>query len=510
MNKFTAPEQFRICTADQCREMDTRTIGEFGIDGFTLMEVAGLSASRELERRFGPGDHGVYLCGKGNNAGDALVVARYLAQLGQDASLVFLNGTDELSPDCSRNLELLEKIAGNDPEAGTIERFASWDEFASGTPETATFIVDGMLGTGLDSDLRGDYPKAVEWANRSDRPVFAIDIPTGLHSDTGKVMGSCIKATATFTFGARKLGFYLNSGFDHAGEVIYCKLPFPNYLKPEGHFLIDESWITPDEHSPARHKYEGGVLYIVAGSEGLTGAAVLAARSAWAEGLGAVILVTPRGNLSIFEKNLPQIIKKPVGDQDDHHFREEHTNTVLDILAEKEAKVLFGPGLGRDPSTVSFAHQLLETYDNDMIIDADGLWALSRMDDWKPPESARWILTPHPGELSTLHNYSVSDDAARMDRVTETCTQKQVTMVSKGMPVIVGTPGGTCLVTDYDTRTFSRAGFGDVLAGKIGAYWALGHNEAFSGALALLNGKKKAQRIRQQSPDHTPEPLDLV
>src|SRR5699024_3610773 len=335
------PISHYLLTAEQSREVDRRTIEETGIPGFTLMEVAGSSAAESILTKEGNLSHGLYLCGKGNNAGDALVVARYLCEHETAATVVFLSGTDNLSADAQKNRQLLHEFAGNQ-----LQEVNSWDSFDRSA--SYDFIVDGMLGTGLNSDLRGDYHQAVQWANEQSTPVFAMDIPTGLHSDSGQVMGTAIRAARTFAFGGRKLGLYLQDGPGHTNTVSYCQLPFPNKFKADcGTYLLDESWIEPEAQKPGRHKYDSGVLYIIAGSEGLTGAAIMAARSAWAEGLGAVILICPRGLLSVYEHSLPTIIKKPVGNSADLYFTEKHLREVQNIIGQKEGSLLFGPGLGR-------------------------------------------------------------------------------------------------------------------------------------------------------------------
>ncbi len=504
-----APHPFYISTSGQSREIDTRTIEEFGIESFTLMETAGYCAAQKLIDILSSPSKGVYLCGKGNNAGDTLVVARYLIQHGHEATLVFISGTDDLSDDTLKNFHLLEKVTTQDADAASLNIVESWTDFDPHRP--CDFIVDGMLGTGLTSELRGEYNEAVEWANKQPAQIFAIDIPTGLHGDNGKIMGKVITADRTFSFGTLKRGFYLNDGPETTGEISYCELPFPNYLKQHcNSFLIDDSWVRTEDHGPPKHKYDAGVLYVLGGSEGLTGAAILAARSAWAEGIGAVILICPHGNLSIYEENLPQIIKKPVGDADDNHFKAVHLEEVMGILNEKKGKVLLGPGLGRNTDTVSFVDQFVSRYQNELIIDADALWCLSQDDKWEKPGPATWLITPHPGELSTLLGEPAGEGHERLDKVIALCKRKNITTVSKGFPVIIGTPEGKTYLTSYDTRRFSRAGFGDILAGKIGAYWALGYEADKSSALALLKGKHIAEKKLAQQPDRPIEPTDFV
>lgn len=508
MSAFSAPHPYFIGTSEQSRKLDSDTINSFGVGSFTLMETAGYSAAQKLLAVLRKGQQGVYLCGKGNNAGDALVIARYLVQHGIGATLVFLSGTDALSPDTRKNFELLNTIAEMD-NGVSVTVCTSWHEFDTDTEPD--FIIDGMLGTGLSSDLRGDYIEAVQWTNDCDQPVYAVDIPTGIHGDSGALMGMAVRADVTYAFGNLKQGFYLDEGPAHTGSVVYCELPFPNYLKKSFNtFLLDQAWVPKASPREARHKYEGGVLYVIAGSEGLTGAAMLAAESAWAAGLGAVILITPHGNLEIYEKNLPQIIKKTVGSRDDHYFKKEHLEKTLEIVAEKEGQVLLGPGIGREDSTKDFVHSFLKEFSGSVLIDADGLWALARLKEWKKAEGAEWILTPHPGELASLLERSVENETQRLNMVRDIARKNRITLLSKGFPVILGTQEGKIYLTSYDTRKFSRAGFGDVLAGKTAAYRALGHSPEHSAALALLDGKEKIDRFINVNPERTAEPKDLI
>lgn len=495
------PISHYLLDASLGREIDQRT-QEAGINGFTLMEVAGSSAAQWLLSNEPNLTSGLYLCGKGNNAGDALVVARYLTQYDINATVVLLSGTDALSPDTQKNLSLLKKYSS--PKNVTI--VDGWDQFnPSGKVD---FIIDGLLGTGLNAALRGDYRKAASWVNLQKIPAFAMDIPSGLHADSGEVMGAAIHAKRTFAFGGKKIGFYINNGPNYIGTAHYCELPFPkDFKKSCNTYLIDEKWVKTESPTPAKHKYEAGVLYIIAGSAGLTGAAVMAAQSAWAEGLGALILICPKGTLSVYENLLPSVIKKPVGARGDDYFKKEHLQEVLEIVQQRMGNVLIGPGLGRADSTVLFAEGFLAENRYDAVIDADGLWCLAQLKEWPKPDNTRWILTPHPGELARFCNRDTENN--RLKAVRELASKYQVTVLSKGMPAVVGTPDGNCYLTDYDTRFFSRAGSGDVLAGKASAYLALGNEPGQSCMQALLNGKKKLD-LFLKTKDGIPEPMDFI
>lgn len=483
--------------------MDDKTISEFGIDGFTLMEIAGTRAADLILNQVPVGSHGIFFCGKGNNGGDALVVARLLSQQEHSITVCFISGSDDLSPDAHKNFQLLKKLDAD------IE-ILNWEDLS---PDSYDYVVDGMLGTGLDSNVRTPYSDAIEWVNRQEAPVFALDVPTGLHTDTGKIMGTAIQADYTLSFGALKTGFYLNEGFDTTGEVILCELSFPNKYKKPSAFLIDKQWVDLNSSSQKtrEHKYDGGVLYIIAGSEGLTGAGILASRSAWSTGLGAVILITPKGLLEIYEKQLEQVIKKPVGAKEDVFFRESHLDSVLKIMNEKPGKILLGPGMGRDPDTIRFTQELLAQYIGDTVIDADALFAISELDPIEKPDGANWILTPHPGELRTLAKQEIESDHHRLKTVKNIATDKNITILSKGMPGIVGTESGEAYITGYDTRSFSRAGFGDVLAGKVSAFWLFTQSPEMACFNALIDGKEKAENYYSNSSQSGAlEPIDLI
>ena len=493
------PHQYQLFTAAESRELDRRTIEEFGIDGFTLMEIAGTRAADFILNQFPDSAKGLVLCGRGNNAGDALVVSRILAENGFLLTILFVDGDQNLSSDCEKNYRLLKAL-----ESGNVE-FAS---STSSIDSSFDFIIDGMLGTGLNSNIRSPYTEAIELANEMDCTKFAMDIPTGLHADDGTILGSVFKADFTFAFGTLKHGFYQNEGYESCGKVIYCELPFPSKLKNSSGFILNNDWLEKIEFSQKQrsHKYDGGVVYIIAGSEGLTGAAKLASLSAWNTGVGAVVLITPKGLLPIYDEQLIHIIKKPVGNKPDVRFTEDHINEVQQILSEKPGVLLIGPGIGRDQSTIQFTQQILSTYEGDVVIDADALFALSMVSSNFKPDNANWILTPHQGELNQL---STSVSESRIETALQLSQELDTTVLSKGLPSIVISEDEQSIFTDYDTRIFSRAGFGDVLAGKIAGYQLLSGNRELACCLALIDGKTKAFNYLNVSNEPL-EPLDII
>ncbi len=493
------PHQYQLFTAAESRELDRRTIEEFGIDGFTLMEIAGTRAADFILHQFPDSAKGLVLCGRGNNAGDALVVSRILAENGFHLTIVFVDGDQKLSHDCSKNYQLLKAL-----HSPNIDFLDSLDAFNT----SFDFAIDGMLGTGLNSEIRSPYKEVIEQVNNLPCIRFAMDIPTGLHADNGKILGSAFKADFTMAFGTLKLGFYQNEGYDCCGKVIFCELPFPSCLKNSSHFVLHDNWLRKIdlEGNQRSHKYDGGVVYIIAGSEGLTGAAILASLSAWNTGVGAVVLITPKGLLSVYDEHLIHIIKTPVGENSDKQFSWSHLNEVGTILAEKPGVLLIGPGLGREESTIQFALQILSHFEGYVVIDADALYAISKAEKVSKPKKANWVLTPHPGEL---HQLSDTDSESRLSSAKEISNSLDAVVLTKGLPSMVVSKKGQVVFTDYDTRIFSRAGFGDVLAGKIVGKLLSTNNRELACCLALSDGKTKAHEYLQDGFEPV-EPMDII
>ncbi len=501
---MNVPYPFHITSAEQNRRMDKRTISEFGINGFTLMEVAGTRAADFIIQHTSSESKMLLVCGKGNNAGDAFVVGRLLSQQGYKCSFYLCFGDDDLSPDAQKNYDLLNKL---DAEISFL------DTLGQRSISDFDVIVDGIFGTGLNLQVRSPIDAIISSVNKSKATVFALDIPSGLSADNGRILGTAIQADFTLSFGALKAGSFLNDGKAVSGEVILCDLPFPNKYREHAGYLVDESWVDSftQKKRPREHKYAEGILYVIAGSEGLTGAAILASKSAWAQELGAVTVITPKAQLDVYEKTLIQIIKKPVGDSDDKHFTSAHIDQVLNILTEKRGTILIGPGLGREPETIEFIRTVLATFTGNAVIDADALFALDEDFIKQKPDKAQWILTPHPGELSRLlpNSDSLSDNFDRMIQVCAFAKSFGITVLSKGYPGIIATKDGEAFVTNYDTRMFARAGFGDVLAGKVSAFWMNLKNEPLACIKALLDGKNKVETAFEMG-NNSPEPLDII
>ncbi|TVR18879.1 MAG: NAD(P)H-hydrate epimerase [Balneolaceae bacterium] len=463
---FHIPAECKLYTAEQSRNADNKTINEFGIDGFTLMELAAEGASRHILELQNRNKHGLFICGKGNNAGDALAVARYLINDGAHSATIYpVFGTDNLSPDAEKNQKLLKSYSEHGANIAFVTSLKQAD--LSGFD----YIVDGIFGTGLKSDLKNPLPEIIYQINASQIPVYAMDIPSGLDADTGRIRGASIHASKTFTFGTNKLGFLFDDAPAVCGDVVFIKLPFPQHVLEASAFLLNQKLYEnlPDKKVHRQHKYDGGVVHIVAGSEGLTGAAIMAAKSAWKQSAGAVFLYTPKKLLPVYEATLPQVIKIPVGSDEDTFFKPEHAQQIKSILSQKKGTLLTGPGIGTREQTKALIIDLLKHFEGYAVIDADALAALNDLNAFSVELRKNWILTPHKGEAVKWLNGHVELYSERFHWADEFQKQYHTNIFLKGSPAILSLASSKPFITGYNTAIFNRAGFGDVLSGAIAA-----------------------------------------
>lgn len=506
IKRIHIPEANRLFTVAQSREADRLTVEDFGIDGFTLMEIAASGAADIIRKETASNKSGLFICGKGNNGGDALAAARYLIQRGcHRATIYFAMGSDELSPDAKKNYLLLNKLK----QHGSDIHFSDSNPLNTDSDPEFDYIVDGIFGTGLSNDVRDPVKSLIDQINATGIPVYSMDVPSGLNADTGLIEGISVKATATITFGTNKTGFYFNNASIYTGTIHLVQLPFPDYSLTFNSAIINHKLDDqiPEIERKADHKYDAGVVHIIAGSHGLTGAAIMAAKSAWKSGAGAVILYTPENLLSVYEKNLPQIIKKVVGNSGDDGFKLEHSAEILDSLNQKPGVLLAGPGMGTSESSQKMLYHILSEWEGSVVLDADGLAAFKSLSTIPAEHRRHWLLTPHPGEADKYLNMMTSgfNDYEKYHSAVDFVSKFECSIVLKGNPTFLIPFDGINYVTGYDTTPFTRAGFGDVLSGTIAANLGITDNLSLSVIRALLSGHNKYNQIAEDEifgPEH--------
>ncbi|MSN24453.1 MAG: NAD(P)H-hydrate dehydratase [Geobacter sp.] len=457
----------KVVSAHTMQETDKRAIEEFKIPGLELMEKAGCSCVEEIVAEFGLKGRAVIMAGKGNNGGDGYVIARLLGQKGWNVKVIILAEQNQVGGDAAINLEKIP---------------AAWTNFCVHEGQLAALhmeeifqadvIVDAMLGTGLRSDVSGVYQEAIDLVNASGRPVLSVDIPSGIHGTTGRVLGDAVRAYITVTFAFAKLGHVLYPGAEHTGRLVVADVGIPQQLMEtaSGYDFLNQETMRPLLHRRDRQAHKGvfGHCLIIAGSTGKTGAAALSANSAVRAGSGLVTLAVAEGINSILETKTTEAMTVPLPDAGSGHLSSSSFPSIEKLLPGKDS-VAIGPGLDRRPGTVALVQALVETITLPLVIDADGLNALAEdMTVLRRKKSKQVILTPHHGEMSRLLGTSIPDvDAIRISVAQEFARNYGVFLVLKGARTIIASPDGVAAINGSGNPGMATGGMGDVLTGII-------------------------------------------
>ena len=481
-----------LVTANEMQQMDRLTIESFGIPGRVLMENAGRGATRFFLKQFPDlkAQRVAVVAGRGNNGGDGFVIARYLAQAGITTIVYLLAVRDQVKGDAAANLKLLslleiEVVEIPDENSFSIHRPAM---------RKADIWVDAILGTGLKSDVRGYFRTVIDFINELDKPVFSVDIPSGLDSETGRERGTCIRARATATFGFAKPGHLIYPGADCTGTLDIVDIGIPPYIaKSVGprQFLLTADRIASSfsNRAPDAHKGTNGHLLIIAGSLGKTGAAMMASLSALRTGAGLVTLGIARSLNAILETRLPEVMTAPLPETGEGILGDSAFETVQELAGGKKCLAI-GPGLGQAAETRELVLRLIEESRLPMVIDADGLNNLAGRTEILKTARAPIVLTPHPGEMARLLDTSVT--AIQQDRIAcarNTAMDFNVHIVLKGARTVIAHPDGRIFINPTGNAGMASGGMGDVLTGIIAGLMTQGFSaESASQAGPYLHG----------------------
>jgi len=340
-------------------------------------------------------------------------------------------------------------------------------------------FVDGIFGTGLNSDVRGFFREVILSLNQSDKPIFSVDIPSGINADTGEVCGVAIEADATATFAFAKAGHVFFPGNFHTGNLEIIDIGIPGHIaKAETPDLFlpepeDIAGLLP-ERTFTSHKGNSGHLMILAGSPGKTGAAALCANAAVRSGTGLVTLGVPQTLMPVLEPMVIEPMTLGLAQTESGQLSAKGLEFLTPQLKDKQALAL-GPGLGTDPETRDLVNALVTISQIPMVIDADGLNCLADDPSILNKAQAPVILTPHPGEMARLMGKTSAEIQADRLTVARTFSKRyQVTLVLKGAQTLVACPDGTCFVCPTGNPGMASGGMGDVLTGMIAGFLAQG------------------------------------
>lgn len=464
-------------TAETMRAVDRQTIEEFGITGLQLMENAGQRCVDVIESVFRctPDRQALIVAGRGNNGGDGFVIARLLEQKGWAVTTCVLSDKALINGDAAVNLAKLTPssvIFCSSEE----QLLCFYNKFSR-----ADLIIDAMLGTGLNNNISGIYAKAVDIINNCDIPVLSVDIPSGIQASNGSILGKAVIADYTVTFAFAKMGHILFPGACHTGKLTIADIGIPHEImqKTTGYEYLDQlsagQLLSPRQAQS--HKGDFGHCLILAASTGKTGAAALCANSAVRSGSGLVTTAIPASLNSIMEIKTTEAMTLPLDDAGLGHITDAACKQIEVALHNKDSLAI-GPGIGRHPETTSVVRRLLETIDIPVVIDADGLNAVSiDTSILLRKRSANVILTPHPGEMARLTGGQVpGDDKGRIAIAEDFAGKYGVYLVLKGAHTVVATPDGTSCINTSGNPGMASGGMGDVLTGVITSLLGQGYN----------------------------------
>jgi NAD(P)H-hydrate epimerase len=491
----------KLLTAHQMRELDRRAIEEAGIPGMVLMENAGRGAADLLGTRFAERFPGPVLvvCGKGNNGGDGYVLARHLTNRGWRVRTLVLAPQAEIGGDAGLNLQILVRSGGEvtfAPDGGALAA-------ALAGQEDARLAVDALFGTGLASEVRGHYRQAIDWLNGRALPVLALDLPSGVDADTGRIHGAAVRADLTVTFAFPKVGHVVFPGADFAGELALVDIGIPAAWYgqvPDLLTFVDAA--AARLLLPARpatgHKGTFGHLLVVAGSTGKAGAAALAGEGGLRAGAGLVTVAVPRSEQPVLAAKLTEAMTVPLAETAGA-IGLEAWDELEALWAGKQALAL-GPGLGTARETAALVRRLMEKCPLPLVLDADGLNALEGHLDVLGGREAFTVLTPHPGEMARLTGRTVAEiELDRIAAARDFAETHRVVLVLKGARTVTAWPDGQIRINGSGNSGMASGGMGDALTGLIGGLLAQGLAAPEAASLGVflhgLAGDRLARRL---------------
>ncbi len=495
--------------AEEMRGTDRWAISERGVPGLELMENAGAAVTRAAER-MAPDGPITIVCGKGNNGGDGLVVARMLREGGREVNVVCVGAPEELAGDARTNLERLPGAAPLDLDG------VPWTDHG-GSPGTAptgpgpeallgasALVVDALLGTGFQGVPRGEVARAIDVLRATQPTVLSVDVPSGVDASSGEVAGAAVRATLTVTFHAAKPGLWINPGKAHAGAVEVADIGIPRGAPGAPRVgLISEAVLAElPRRGAGGNKFSSGHVLLAGGSRGLTGAPTMAARASMRAGAGYVTVCVPSSlQATIASSGFPELMTRALEEDppDSGSIAEEAREQVLEAAGRGGALAL-GPGLGRSAPAAAFARAVAREAALAMVIDADGLNAHAGHLAELAARPSPTVLTPHAGELARLTGSDSHEiDAHRLERVRAAAAEAGAVVALKGDDTLVASPDGIVAVSPGRAPGLATAGTGDVLTGVVAALLA-GGLDAFTATaggvfLHLLAGRLAARRV---------------
>jgi len=459
----------KVSTVEQMRNLDRGAIERFKIPDAILMENAGNAVYFVIHSEFGiKGKRFIIFCGIGNNGGDGFVVARKLHSNGGLVT-VFLLGDDKKLTGCAKdNFDAISTLPIRIEKVDSVEQLIP-------TVSGCDAIVDAVFGTGLARDVGGIYREVIELINESGKTVFSVDIPSGIHGNTGQVMGCAVKANYTVTFGLPKLGNLLYPGFERCVKLYVTHISFP-----PSHYDADEIKAETNDPLPIpprnddTHKGSYGKALFIAGSSNYLGAPYFAALSFLKIGGGLSYLASPRSITNFLATKGNEIVFAPQKETEFGTLSLEARDDLLEF-SQRVDMVVIGPGLSLNEETQHLVRELALLIDKPLIIDGDGITAISETIELIKKRKNATILTPHLGEMSRIIKAGIAEiNANKVPLLTKACRELHAVIILKGAHTLIGFPDERIYLNMSGNPGMATAGSGDVLVGTIAGMYGLG------------------------------------
>jgi NAD(P)H-hydrate epimerase len=494
----------KLLTAAESRQVDLLSQQRYGVPSYTLMTRAGKSVAEVIVRwasSTAVGQGVLVVAGKGNNGGDGMVAARRLRQLGINVRAVLLGSVDALKGDAARACN--EFVSSG----GIVEQLASDERLRDVFAARPGIIVDAIFGTGLNAAIQGLPHFAVQLIEDSEVPVVAIDIASGVNSDTGAIMGAAVKAALTVTFGFAKFGHVSYPGAAHCGDLKVADIGFPpaavEDVQPTGCYLeaADVRHLVRPRAANS-HKGTYGHPLIIAGGLGKSGAALLASRGALRTGAGLVTAAIPRCVAAVVAGGQAELMTEPMPDADGHFAARATIERLRDLVGPKTALVV-GPGMEVSSDTKALVEFLVGecvSAQRPLLIDADGLNALAEMGCGLLRNSrGPVVLTPHPGEMARLLSQDTAAvNADRISAARRLCEMTGAYCLLKGNRTVIASPQGLVYINSSGNPGMATPGMGDALSGILGSLLGQGMKPMDAMALGVFLHGTAADRVARR------------
>jgi NAD(P)H-hydrate epimerase len=465
-----------LVTSGEMKEIEKTTIEKYGVPASILMENAGANLTQAVLNEFGAVFYKrvCVLCGGGNNGGDGFVAARHLKSEGAAVRVFFTGDREKLPPESRQNFDICKNYG-----IGIVPLKSMADIEKHGADlMNCDMIIDALIGTGLKKDVEGFMAQLIVYVNSLNKYTVAADVPSGVDSDTGDVKGVAVHASLTVTFGLPKAGISVYPGLEYTGKLVVADINFPAELlsAPRKNVLITGGIVVPmmPYRHPNANKGHFGPVLIIGGSMGMGGAAALAAKAALKSGAGIVTLAVPESLHDSIKAGCDEVITVSLKETEDGCISGDNYERLME-LAQKAKVTAIGPGIGRNRETQALVRRLVDGISKPLVLDADGINAVS--EDKKCLKSIKKdvILTPHIGEMSRLTGIRIEEIIKdKFSVIRKFAAEFGVNVLLKDGRSMTADYEGNIYVNTTGNSGMATPGSGDVLTGVVAALMAHG------------------------------------